>query len=405
MPSARRVGTYRRLIVVLFVLLAACTEDAPPTVLVETTVPRPVERTIGWDGETLRLAVLADLSGVGAALDRQRVAGVETFWAGVNAAGGVNGRFAVELVVLDHLGDPARAVRLLDEVVDEIAAVAFASETVLDELLPQLSEARLIAVPAVTTASWERDGTLLTYGLPAEAALISAVDVLEDATWCVVVDSSHLGGRLVATANALGSDAGVFGLYDVVNPDLIATLDGASCSHVYVEVRSHLAQIAIAAVPAGRSVVARSQLAHGVARPDGTRVLLIDDGSEWERDAAPGMAQLLDDLETHTPDATPSPGLRAGYASQVQLLALIEAGFAAGDLRRESVAELAATLPLVDMLGLSGDVDRSTDPNELPRQLRLFSPADDGDGLGWSLVLSHRAAGVDTQLAALVASE
>ena len=70
MPSARRVGTYRRLIVVLFVFLAACTEDAPPTVLVETTVPRPVERTIGWDGETLRLAVLADLSGVGAALER-----------------------------------------------------------------------------------------------------------------------------------------------------------------------------------------------------------------------------------------------------------------------------------------------------------------------------------------------
>ena len=86
MPSARRVGTYRRLIVVLFVFLAACTEDAPPTVLVETTVPRPVERTIGWDGETLRLAVLADLSGVGAALDRQRVAGVETFWADVFAA-------------------------------------------------------------------------------------------------------------------------------------------------------------------------------------------------------------------------------------------------------------------------------------------------------------------------------
>ncbi len=398
-----RVGGLRRLLVAALVLLAACTEDAPPTVLVETTVPRPVERTTGWDGETIRLAVLADVSGVGAALDRKRIAGVETFWAGVNAAGGVDGRFAVELLILDHHGDPARAAQLLEEVADEVLALAFVSETVLDALLPQVAELGLVAVPAIATASWETAG-LLTFGLPIEAGLISSVDVLQDASWCVVVDSSDTGRRLVATANALGPEAGVFGLYDVVNPDLVALLDDAACSHVYVEVRLHLTQIAVAAVPPGRTIVVRSELGHGAARPDGTRVLLVDDGTEWRRDAAPGMARLLDDLAAHTPDAPPSPALRNGYASQIQLLALIEAGFAEGDLRRDFLLEEAADLPLVDMLGLSDDVDRSVDPPERPRQLRLFTPSDEGGGLGWGFVLSHRMAGLEPQLSTLAAA-
>jgi hypothetical protein len=395
----------RRFLVALAVLLVGCTDDATPTVLVETTLPPRAERTLGFDGETVRLAVLADLSGPGASVDRERVAGVETLWAALNANGGFEGKYPVELVVVDHGGDPATAVAALGEMTDDIMAVAFASESVVDELVPVVDAAGLLMVPAVSAASWEAAGGVLTHGLPVEALVLSAVDALEGASWCVVADQSLLAARVTGVSSDVADALGTAlpAVYGASAPDLAELLAAASCSHVLIEAVPSAAARAVGSVPAGRTAVLRSELAAGVTVPDGVEALVADDGTEWREGASTGMDELLDALETHTPDAEPDSRLRVGYRSQVELRMVLARGFADGDVRREYLLELSTTQGLVDMMGLAADVDRSASPPELPRQLRLFHVGGGEGGLRWVLFTSHRTPQVEALLATVVA--
>jgi hypothetical protein len=400
------VRTLRRIIACLTVVAVGCTDSTTPEVVVETTVVVRVERATGFDGEIVRFAVLADLSGPGAHLDRPRVAGIETYWASVNALGGFDGRFAVELLVLDHGGDPARAVTQLAEVIEDVMAVAFVSESVVDGLVDSLEVAGVLSVPGSATADLEAHPLMLTHGLPIEATLVSLFDALADATWCVVADPSPLGARIAAAAapSSVVTSVAAPAVYDVGGPDLTTSLADAPCSHVYVEVHPASMAFGLATVPAGRTVVYRSVPGHGFAIDEGVESYIVDDASEWRDDASTGMADLVADLAIHSPDADPDPRLRAGYASQIQLDAIVTAGFASGDVRRKRLDALVEEVGRVDMRGLAGDVDRSVEPPEYPRQLRLFALDPSGDELGWSFVDSHRAPQVGVLLAEVVSA-
>lgn len=394
----------RRIVAGLAALAVGCTDGATPEVVVETTITVRVERTIGFDGEIVTFALLADLTGPGAEIDRERVSGIETYWAAVNAEGGFDGRFAVELIVLDHGGDPTRAAVQLAEMVDDVMAIAFVSESVVDSLAEPLSAAGLLAIPAVSTADLESQPLMLVHSLPVEAALVSVFDALSDASWCVVADQSPLGGRIAAAAAPAAAATSIAppAVYDVASAELATSITDAGCSHIYIEVGPATAPAALVAVPTGRTVVRRSVLGHGLPTAEGVEVNIIDDGSEWRVDATPGMSELVAAMSAHTPDADPDPRLRAGFASQIQLDAIVGHALASGDVRRGRLAEVVTEIGLIDMRGLAGDVDRSIVPGELPRQLRLFVPDPDGDDLGWAFVGSHRAPQVDAVLAGLV---
>ena len=387
----------RQLLVALTLTAVSCSEGAPPEVVVETTVARRVERAEGFDGERVRLAVLADLSGPGAEIDRERLAGIEVFWSAVNAAGGFAGRFPVELVILDHGGDPDRAVELLAPVGANVAAVAFASEVVVDALLPVADDLGLLVVPAASTAQWEAAPSLLTFGLPVDVAVLSVFDSLADASFCVVADQSVIGSVVVAatapSADLLGIP--VPAVYEAASPEQVASLVDASCSHVLLETAPGLARAAATAIPQGRVLVRRSAVAHGVATSDEVDVLVIDDGTQWRDDASTGMDQLIAALEAHAPDADPDPRLRAGYASQIELAAILSYGFESGDVRRAQLREAVNQVGLVEYGGLAADLDRSAQPPELPRQLKLFTESGLAGGLGWGFLGGHRAAQAD----------
>ena len=362
-------------------------------------------RDSGFDGEIVRLGVLVDLSGSAASADRERLAGVETFWAAVNTNGGIEGRFAVELVVIDHGGDAGAAAEALDEMADEIMGVALVSSSVVDSLLPALETSGLLAVPSDPSASWESVPQLLLAGTPVEIQLLATFErfAAEGVSWCVIADLTPMGASVAGAVAPAAEIAGVSvaGVYDIATAELSAVVADAGCSHVFVETSPIAAPAAASFVPEGRTVVGRSVVLHGAEYAPDVEVFLLDDGSEWRAEASAGMQRLLGDLAVVSSDADPDPRLRAGYAAQIQLAATIQAGFDQADVRRVRLAELVFELATIDMLGFASDVDRSTTPPRLARQTRWFSLDPSGDELGWRFVDAAISSDADQLLAQL----
>ncbi|KDA05457.1 hypothetical protein DC31_15970 [Microbacterium sp. CH12i] len=78
-------------------------------------------------------------------------------------------------------------------------------------------------------------------------------------------------------------------------------------------------------------------------------------GTEWDGDQAPGQAMMQEDLEDLYPDYIPyANSYQTGYLSSVTTTAILERAIADGDLSRENLMSIAASLGEVDDLGLGG---------------------------------------------------
>ena len=119
--SAGRGTFMATLALAVALLVSGC--SGSPSEPEPTFRPQPAPAD-GFDVGTLTLGVLVDLSGPAAETDRAALAGVQAYWAGVNARGGVAQLYRVELSVRD-LGDVEAAATALEGW--DIAALAYVS--------------------------------------------------------------------------------------------------------------------------------------------------------------------------------------------------------------------------------------------------------------------------------------
>ncbi len=177
---------------VMGMVLAACggdgstdtTEASSP----DTTQPAatdtteaPTETTAAPSGEPLtdvgvdvenkviKLGYLSDLSGPFAALVGAINVGVEFYWAGVNAAGGIDG-WTVEMVVRDTGYSTDNHTQFYEELATEVAAIAQSTgspHTV--GILSNLAEDNILAVPLTWYSGWTDEAlnaNLVHHGMP-----------------------------------------------------------------------------------------------------------------------------------------------------------------------------------------------------------------------------------------------
>ena len=99
-------------------ILSACSAKGDDISDVSTPQAPSVERSVGFDGDIVRLGVIANLTGRGATLDRARLTGISAYWSDINMGGGLGERYAVELVIIDHRGDPQVAAEIIPELLN-----------------------------------------------------------------------------------------------------------------------------------------------------------------------------------------------------------------------------------------------------------------------------------------------
>lgn len=381
----------RNAVAVVFglMLFVGCSAQGETVSDVNTPQTPSVERSVGFDGDIVRLGIIANLTGSDATLDRVRLTGVSAYWSDVNMAGGLSGRYAVELVIIDHRGDPQIAAAATPELLEQVVALAFVNETAMGAVHPFLVADQVLGVAPTSTLDWESDERFLTHSPPVEAIVLALFENAPAARWCVVTDGSPLGVSVEAAAFEAARLAGVqrVTLMDV-SEDLTAAVSAAACGQVLVEAVDGFQEKVLASLPADRTVYRRAALTPPLESRNDIELLYIDSGPAWNVDASTGMRSFLAALLRHAPDTEPDTRIREGYVSQLRLHALLEQAVSLGDLRRSNLFSLRQSHQLIDMLGLAEDTDMSTDQQVFPRSAIVWADNDDkvdADGRGWSL--------------------
>lgn len=387
-------------------LTAGCSQPPPedsPTVRPQLA-PAP-----GYDAGVFTLGVLMDLGQAEA--DRAALAGVQAYWAGVNARGGVAGLYRVELSVkhrdaaaLGYGGAPAAADGDGGALGDgsalatsdakatalrewDIAALAYVSSGIdaidaadaivaadaasgidsADAARPAeaIADLPLPVVPAVATLAGEDLDWVLTSAAPVELTTVALLDRFRasgpGATWCVIVDGSSLGRRVAAAAYAAGAaretlpamldlDVGEIEVLDL-DASVFEVADAVSdrqCRYALVETAEARATGVLEQLPPNLTVVRRSTLAAGHELPRHVE-LFIDPAPPWRTGRSAVMdAFAVDWAGLHEERPAADARVRAGWLSQLRLHLLLEQAVAAGDVSRERLVALAGHVEPVD---------------------------------------------------------
>ena len=416
-------------------LLAASCSASPSTI--ELPIPPQPPPADGFDAGVFTLGVLVDLSGPAAEANRAALDGVQAYWAGVNARGGIAQLYPVELSVWDEdataasdVGGATAASDVGGAVVGSGVGVAAAREggdgsVTLEEwdvaalayVHSGFDAAQLTAdlplptVPAAATFVGEDLDWLLTSAAPVELTTAALLDRFRatgpGATWCVIVDSSPLGRQVASVAYAAGAapdtvpatldlDVGEIEVLDLDASvfDIADAVADRQCRYVLVETAESTAIDVLDRLPANLTVVRRSALAADHELP-GHVELFIDPAPPWRAGQSAVMDALAADWSSLVAEAQPDPRARAGWLSQLRLHALLEEAAAGGDVSRERLVALSGqiepvdpdrnTLPGVPRVGM--DISEPIGGGPL-RTLRLYGRSDVGaDELGLRQVL------------------
>jgi len=387
-------------VVACVVLVSACTPDeaaTPDPVIVE--VPRLVTpaSTIGFESSTgvIRIGIVADLSGPGAAIARSQVAGAEAYWSTVNAGGGIDGRFPVELVVRDTAGSAANAVVAYRELRDSVVMMGQVVGTNTTDAIRELLRADgVLGVPTTRQRVWTSIENLIPLGSSYAVESISGISYMAERdgagrVWCVVFDRTKEGedslfGAVLASQNleavpefgSLANEEGADFVLDDAGPGDEARLVGEAielgCERLWLASDAETSNRVIgqaAAVAAEFDIGVGSEvglpLADDVVAWATEHLTVVVDAPSWG-DAGLGARALREAVDRNVPDVRPNGWLRTGFTSQYAVDVILTTSVRDGDLSRENLLDLWGRLGPVDSGGLAGSPDWREDPPAIP---------------------------------------
>ncbi len=412
-PPLRAGGPLRRWLLVLVaaaMVAAACsgpTEDAG-TAPTSTVPPRPVQprRAPGFDTEIIRLGVIGDLTGADGEAGRDILTGVEAFWSRIDAMGGIDDRFPVELIVRDNGGSPPLGAQVYAGISDEVSMLALVmGSSTIDAIRGPAGDDGLLIAPSTRQFAWLGAPNLVPVGTSYEVEVIDGLGWYmenrgSDAVFCGVTDPSSYGrasraglGLVEAALDGSGADFG-YGLVVELDADfdpaaVVDQMMTAGCDVVWLGAGDLATRRLVAQLAAG-DVDVTGFVGSGVRipLPESSRawardhLLVAADLPPWS-DQTKGTEKLTAELQRVAPDAEPTSMIALGWASQYPVLALLEAAVADGDLGRDHLRELSTSLGIYDTEGMVQPVLMENGPRPWPRAVSIFSvdPAG-GDAIG-----------------------
>ncbi len=399
----RRRYTWLLLTAVFALVVAACgdgeaettTTTAAPTTTATTaagetttTEPEPmvIATDVGVDLEAgvIKVGLLSDLTGPFGPLVSAIVAGMNVYWADVNANGGING-LQVELVVRDTVYVVDNHVQFYEELKDQVVAFGHSTgspHTVA--IAPQLAEDGILAIPLTWYSGWSDpaiNANLVAHGAP---YCIEAMNLLEYVK--AVAEGNGVANPTVAIASlpgdyGLDSAAGALLGAEALGMEVvfdgsgqIIPTDEASIAAVADGIVASGADIAfVTATPGSFSAV------YGAALQKGYQAIWTGAAPSWNpafvaegspiRDAiardfigsfylgnwtseSPGADNLRALMAQYAPDAPPTDYYGEGFVEAKILHEALLKAYDNGDMTQAGVLAAAKSLENVDFDGL-----------------------------------------------------
>ena len=399
-------------------------EDASGTT-VAAGDPGDIAVDVGIDDTTIKVGMLADLSGAFAPLVTEIVEAQEVYWEKVNAEGGIAGR-QVELVIEDNAYDVQVHQEKYAAIRDEVAILSQSTGSPhTASVAQQLVDDDLVAIPLTWYSGWADpeigENVLETYTNYCLESMngVEWLNTNEDVqTVAIISFPGEYGQDGAAGAKRAAEELGLEVVYDGEaqvtppsadnpNPDqsaVISQIVQANPDLVWATInQTTLGSIMGGAVGAGYEGLWSGNSPTYSFKLLGTDLAPLLDQYyiastyivTWGADV-PGMQEVVDAMTEGRPNLAVSDVYILGWTEAMVTQAILEQAAANGDMTRAGIVAAAKEID-VDFNGLAPAQTWSGEPNDnLVREsyiydvsLEAYNPVNLGEGggsTGWELL-------------------
>jgi ABC-type branched-subunit amino acid transport system substrate-binding protein len=327
--------------------------------------------TPGVSGDTITVGALTPLSDPVAVIGRPMLRAMQVYFARVNAAGGIGGRYQVKVLEEDiTYANPSTSVQKYQKIKDQVVLLGLVIGTDhINGLLPLLREDRIVATPGTLDAEWVRTPNLLSVWVPYQLEMINGIGHFRSQpgnagkTVCSMVLATGYGEAaeegLTSAAASEGFTPGPMVRFRQDDQDFVAPitqLRNGNCEAVILaslpavtgKVLGAAAQLGwsprwILTFPSWHGVLAGSSLADYLAKT----TWVIGEGSAWGDTTDTAMKEVMEAVARYAPDQQPDSYFLAGWSAANSVGALLEQAVTSGDLTRTGIlAALEAMGPV-----------------------------------------------------------
>lgn len=327
--------------------------------------------------KTIKVGALTPLSGpVADPIGIPLTAGGDVYWQKVNAAGGVAGKYKVEVVKEDTKYDNAETKAKYTKIKNDVVLFSQILGTPPTKtVLPDLKTDKIVASPASLDSAWIREENLLPIGSTYQLQFINAASyALENGfkgkPICFLGIEGEYGDAgkegLEFAAGELDFKVASEARFKATDQDFtaqITQLKNASCAAVFLTaLPSNTGKIIGTGAQQGFTPqwIAQSPTWVGALAASAVAPVLqkafwwTSEGTSWGDETVPGMKEMVADVKQFAPQQKPDNYFIFGYAQAKGVHALLEKAVEDGDLSREGVLKALEELE-VDYDGLLGD--------------------------------------------------
>ena len=344
----------------------------------------------GFDGDTISVGVLTPMSDAVAVIGIPMTSGNETYFASLNARGGVAGKYPVKILQEDiTYANPSSSVQKYNKIKDQVVLfVQMLGTDHVHGLLPLMNEDSIVASPATLDAEWIAQANLVPIGAPYQVLAINALDYY-------INEAGGRGKAICSMALATGyGEAGLEGLaaaaeglgFKIASQARFKQGDQEFVAQVTQLKSAKCDAVLLVSLPSetGKIMGAASQLdfkprwimlspgwlgalANSPAAPYMEQHLWIAmDGPQWGDTTVAGMVTMIADMAKYKPQQKPDFFFEFGYMQGRAIHAVLEKAVALGDLSRAGVMRAMAEVGTVTMDGLSDDYGYGLPPSRQP---------------------------------------
>lgn len=335
----------------------------------------------GFDGETITVGAITPQSGPTEVIGGPLTNGNQVWFDYYNEEeGGIAGEYQIELEVADSRYQAPTAVQQYNRMKGDVVMFAQVLGTpITTALLPQLRSDNIVASPASLDSLWVREQQLAALGAPYQIQAINALDYWvenegsTEASVCAMVQDDVYGEAglegVEFAASELGFEVAETTRFAVGDEDFtapIGQLSRAGCDVVFLTalpteagaILGTAAEGEFAPRWIGQSPMWVDELLDSPLRPYLEQALwVVAEGPEWGDESIGGMADMVERVETYSPDQEPDFYFTFGYNQGRLVTEILEQAVENGDLSREGIVTAMNELGTVSFDGIGGDYE------------------------------------------------
>jgi ABC-type branched-subunit amino acid transport system substrate-binding protein len=331
----------------------------------------------GFDGHTIKLGVITPLSGIASVIGKPLTNGNQVYWDGVNAKGGVAGKYKVQLVTQDSQYMVTNALQGYDQLKGSVVAFNQVLGTqIVQAVLQRLRADGLVAAPATLDGLWAKVPQLIPIDSPYQVLAVNGFDYYlkhggRGKKICAIAQDDQYGAGglqgLTFAASKLKFKVAVTVRF-ATNADVsaqVGQLADAKCDAVFLASTPN-DTLSIVTKMVGRSFTPQvlglaptwlsgfessANLGDFYAK----HLWVLLEGPAWGDTSVPGMARMLSDLQQFSPSQKPDQYFQFGYAESWAVDQVLEQAVKNGDLSHAGIQKALQQVPKVTFEGLYAD--------------------------------------------------